>query len=156
MSPPCSIVRAILNHMRHAALAQNPFAARFPPLVQANPEISATMAWQFLGSTALRLTISAVYVVLFMVRPKVPSAHLAPTAVSVFVSAPELFRVIARTRSFLKETNRDAARQTLSCLLKRGHPGGSIDRWERASKLPALRDASSTLGLTIFPLRRVS
>jgi hypothetical protein len=61
VSPPCSIVRAILNHMRHAALAQNPFAARFPPLVQANPEISATMAWQFLGSTALRLTISAVH-----------------------------------------------------------------------------------------------
>jgi len=37
------------------------------------------------------------------VRPKVSSAHLAATAVSVLVSDPELFRVMARTKLFPAE-----------------------------------------------------
>src|SRR5271156_5039504 len=38
-----------------------------------------------------------------IVRPKVSSAHFAATAVSVFVSEPELFRVIASTKLFPAE-----------------------------------------------------
>ena len=34
VSPPRRVVRAILNHLRHAALAQNSFAARFAPHAQ--------------------------------------------------------------------------------------------------------------------------
>jgi hypothetical protein len=41
--------------------------------------------------------------VLLMVRPKVSSAHFAATAASVLVSAPELFRVMARTKLFPAE-----------------------------------------------------